>query len=1290
MPLLCTIKQYGVYGYILEDADPKYRRIFIENQAYDVDTLTPKKEFFQFQSSANLVSSYNAMSANFYEFAPCDTNGKFGSSWSDTRTAWYGGIGKTDPWLLCLDYNYNPRRIFFDDETDTLYFHYYRDISTADIRADWWQAKSLTSTPTYTNTTQSYLVTPLYKWRTTKENKQGNALSVIAFNHDNTATNIARFTYTPGALSTYTNILSTTIPFLIGFDDNGTGFFINYSISTHNYDIYQINADVDIAYASSILKTVTGQGLSSVCYQFPSNIKHSSDTRKVFYSGHWNASNVLAPKRIVWDKNTNSFYDANCTIVYPGANTYSNYGAPPTSVSYTADASNNWWMKPHVFQKGSNNYITFCTTEKCIHGFPYERWNASQLQRNWITFSIGEGTSDNVLTYHSHYSWPTPQEMPRSWVPLNRAGDKMAVMQTGKTVSFEFNTTSGWVVKNTQSVDARSYALDSTGRLYLMTRAYASANQTSTTADVNRGDGWNQIYLFDPLLVPKNVNISIPNQLQQYSGNTIETNLEVSASNKKPLYSFGSIDRFNPSPVSPFANNYSIQFQSANSDRLISTNNDDFNFRTGDFTIEFWMRSATAWTSQSSGAGIVGQRWADGNHGWLVYRNASFTDRLAFRFSNTNIEAVSTGVVDATVWQHWAIVRNSGVITIYRDGTSSNTLTSSADIYDFTGQLNIGFSQGPGAYFNGYISNLRICKGLAVYTGNFTVPTSPLQSTQSSGTNISAITNQCSLLTCNSNRIEDTTINYSTSLKLISLSDNLKFNHGLANLTNDTVVTTNSSGNANVPISITGSGPLNVKLANAIGPTWTTTAGPLNVNPVYESQTVSYTLQTTGDAPITYSIESGSLPSGLSLNTSTGEISGTLPFETSTTTYYFTIRATDVNGYYSGRQFNITNNIDYVTWNNQTNGNILFFSTGTEFTYTLNATSVLNDTITYSTPNTLPSGISISGNTLTGNTSNTNFDANVILSAYSTTTQTRTNVSVRIITSNTVYTIGGAMSTVTEGGNAYNYLTFTSSQSFSVYKAPTSNAQILLVAGGGGGGSGARASGGGGAGGLVNNSISLQNFASYSVVVGSGGTASTKGSNSSISVANSAIYVALGGGYGGQSTGGSGGGASAGNSSDNTQNPGSEALQPTSIWGGSGTSGGPSLDGSGGVSAGGGGGGANTAGGRPYAGAGLLVSWITTAGTDSFNTANTSNTLGYFAGGGGAGTDYSSYLPIPGGVGGGGAGLSFSAPSGYADGNPGLVNTGGGGGGSATAPGQGGSGGSGGSGIVVIKYKVAL
>jgi hypothetical protein len=62
---------------------------------------------------------------------------------------------------------------------------------------------------------------------------------------------------------------------------------------------------------------------------------------------------------------------------------------------------------------------------------------------------------------------------------------------------------------------------------------------------------------------------------------------------------------------------------------------------------------------------------------------------------------------------------------------------------------------------NGYLSNFRMVKGVAVYTNNFTVPSSPLAITQSaSGAFIQAITGtQTSLLTCNGPTIIDGSTN---------------------------------------------------------------------------------------------------------------------------------------------------------------------------------------------------------------------------------------------------------------------------------------------------------------------------------------------------------------------------------------------------------------------------------------------------------------------------------------------------------------------------------------------------
>jgi len=88
-------------------------------------------------------------------------------------------------------------------------------------------------------------------------------------------------------------------------------------------------------------------------------------------------------------------------------------------------------------------------------------------------------------------------------------------------------------------------------------------------------------------------------------------------------------------------------------------------------------------------------------------------------------------------------------------------------------------------------------------------------------------------------------------------------------------------------------------------PTWTTAAGSLGT---FDQQTsVSVSAVASDDSTITYSLASGSsLPSGVTLNSSTGLISGTLPAIDSDTTYTFTINVSDGSNPAVPRTFNIT------------------------------------------------------------------------------------------------------------------------------------------------------------------------------------------------------------------------------------------------------------------------------------------------------------------------------------------------------------------------------------------------
>ena len=200
---------------------------------------------------------------------------------------------------------------------------------------------------------------------------------------------------------------------------------------------------------------------------------------------------------------------------------------------------------------------------------------------------------------------------------------------------------------------------------------------------------------------------------------------------------------------------YSTSFNGTTS-KLSIPSSADFAFGTGDFTIEFWIKTTdTAFE-------IVTQTTASVPSWGLIIVNSTIYWQNGFAAANLYSIALASLTANpiSGSWTHVAITRNgsgTGNLRFWINGVGQ-TAYSSADTNNYTGQGPIQIS-GPGnqyGFFVGNISNFRIVKGVAVYTGNFTVPTNALTATQSSGTNISAITGtQTSLLCCQSATVID-------------------------------------------------------------------------------------------------------------------------------------------------------------------------------------------------------------------------------------------------------------------------------------------------------------------------------------------------------------------------------------------------------------------------------------------------------------------------------------------------------------------------------------------------------
>ena len=142
---------------------------------------------------------------------------------------------------------------------------------------------------------------------------------------------------------------------------------------------------------------------------------------------------------------------------------------------------------------------------------------------------------------------------------------------------------------------------------------------------------------------------------------------------------------------------------------------------TNDFTLEGWFyfnslsSDVTIFDFRSSGAwGIFSIFGSGGNARKLVYYNGS---------SN---QGITTNTVPVGQWTHIAIVRASGVIKIYIDGLLGST-TSDNTSWTIASSPRIGANKGNSNYVYGYISDVRLVNGTAVYTAEFTPPTGRLE-----------------------------------------------------------------------------------------------------------------------------------------------------------------------------------------------------------------------------------------------------------------------------------------------------------------------------------------------------------------------------------------------------------------------------------------------------------------------------------------------------------------------------------------------------------------------------------
>jgi hypothetical protein len=186
-----------------------------------------------------------------------------------------------------------------------------------------------------------------------------------------------------------------------------------------------------------------------------------------------------------------------------------------------------------------------------------------------------------------------------------------------------------------------------------------------------------------------------------------------------------SVQRF-----SPFANatayNPAVTGGSAyfdGNDYLTTPTTAAFAF-SGNFTVEAWVY-LTANIANSFGGYVTDFRGSSTNNFALGFIGAGGVTKMYAYIGVTPTDVTGSVTVAINAWNHVAYVRSGSTVTVYLNGVANGTLSTSYSQGSTSATICARYT-GSTEYIQGYVSDLRVVNGTALYTSAFTPPPAPL------------------------------------------------------------------------------------------------------------------------------------------------------------------------------------------------------------------------------------------------------------------------------------------------------------------------------------------------------------------------------------------------------------------------------------------------------------------------------------------------------------------------------------------------------------------------------------
>jgi hypothetical protein len=540
----------GPVASLVEDVNLNNNRLFIASQAYDVNSLSPIYGKKWNYNSQNLAISLDSIRSNQLDA----TYGVNNSGWmflyngsvqclATTETsagvsARFNKFNGHTYHLTCDPQNFLPRTAIKTSSNNILYLipTNYGWVNTAFSNNSYAHTYVGTDITAPNSLAQGTLdsgasVSTALENIALYEDPYNDVLWMQATNGGPTAQQYTtqRISYAKNYYNTADALTVTAVyntagydNFWMGNDNYNNPYFFRINKTANNdpvtvsYISSQSKAGTDILTAQLPATSYTANGTNSL----PSNVRTAASNRKVFYTMHYDSTGAIAPVQYVWDPTTpGSVTKTNCTMTYPGSNTFFNYAVKPvipTGYTTTNYSQGVQYCKPYQFSVGSNNYITFIHVDAGTlnnSGFYNLRFSSVQ-QRTWVTYQLGSSTNDYQLTFHSALSFPTFNDMPRAFLPTTYNGTTMAVATAVGVKFYSFNLTTGW---------AQSGLYTAGGPLITM-----GLDQTNRLWGIFADRGCGTVHIITPQ-TPVTLSMVLANSTYNYTGSTISTTAALNA-----------------------------------------------------------------------------------------------------------------------------------------------------------------------------------------------------------------------------------------------------------------------------------------------------------------------------------------------------------------------------------------------------------------------------------------------------------------------------------------------------------------------------------------------------------------------------------------------------------------------------------------------------------------------------------------------------------------------------------------------------------------------------------------